>query len=210
MAFFILLFICPQVGNSQKSAINLLESKLTETRALGGTFHQEYFDSLQGKTSNSSGTFAFLQPALMKWHYTKPEELEIVIGREKLWIYDPVLENVTIKKVDSITDYQTLASLFKPNQLKEQFIETQPRKNYLTDDASTISIYLTPKKRNPGAVEIQVGFEKNRHYIKQFVIIDANQNYRKISFSNIDLNPDFQESQFVFIISEGTEVIDDN
>ena len=103
-----------------------------------------------------------------------------------------------------------MTSILTVDQLKKHFIETQPTKKYLTDDPSVISIYLTPKKQNPSAVEIQVAFDKNRHYIKQFVIIDANQNYRKISFSNINLNPDFQESQFVFIITEGTEVIDGN
>lgn len=210
LVLLIMLLFFPQDGHSEISALNLLQIRLVNTKALGGSFHQEYFDSLQGKKSFSSGTFAFLQPALMKWHYTKPDELEIVIGKKKLWIFDPVLENVTIKKVDAITDYQTLASLFKPDQLQKFFMEIQPAKKLLTDDPTAISIYLAPKKQIPGTVEIQVSFDKNRHYIKQFVIIDANQNYRKISFSNINLNPDFHESQFVFTIVDGTEVLEED
>jgi len=206
---FLFLIIGSYIGNAQQNKFDRIEKKILNIKSMGGTFHQEYFDSLQGKKSYSSGTFAFMQPALMKWQYQEPEELLIIIGKEKLWMFDPILENVTIKKVDAITDYSTLASLFKPDQLRHHFKEIQPKKRILDTDPDIMAFYLAPKKPNPNAVEIQVGFDRKKFYIRQFVIFDANQNYRKISFSELSLNPDYRESDFQFAVTEDMEVIED-
>ena len=205
---WVFLILGTQGGFAEQNSFEQIENKLISTQSVGGTFHQVFFDSLQNKKTYSSGTFAYLQPALMKWLYEEPEPLEIIIGKDKLWVFDPLLENVTIKEVNDITDYQTLASLFQPNQLRHNFMEIVPQQNLLDKDPPMVKFYLRPKKKNKNAAEIQVGFDKEKLYVKQFVIIDANQNYRKISFFNIKLNQSFRESDFHFEITDGVEIIE--
>ncbi|MCP4754239.1 MAG: outer membrane lipoprotein chaperone LolA [Proteobacteria bacterium] len=203
-----LLISLSSISFAEKSDIYLVERSLKATTAFSGRFALEYFDSLQDKKTYSEGIFAFKQPGLMRWTYQKPEEFKIIVGKDTIWIYDPILENVTVQKIDKVPGINSLAFLYEPERLSKHFKEISPSQKLLDKEPGDRWLFLIPKKKNQNISELQIAFDTNANQIRQFVIIDGNRNYRKITFSKMKSNPELDPSEFEFNIPEGMEVID--
>jgi outer membrane lipoprotein carrier protein len=48
----------------------------------------------------AAGTFAFARPGKFRWTYDKPHKQVLVGDGAKLWIHDPDLNQVTVKRMD--------------------------------------------------------------------------------------------------------------
>ncbi len=206
---FLLAILCASFSASyaQTKTIVDFEKKLRKTKSFSCHFIQENYDSFQDKQTFSEGHLIFMQPGLMKWNYIKPDELQIILGADKVWIYDPILENVTIQKIENVSGIQSLRFLSEQNRLATYFTEISTKKWIIDTKPNDRTISLIPKKKNSSYSELQLALDKKTFQIKQFAIVDLNQNYRKITFSEIINNPEIDQSEFEFQITESMEVI---
>ena len=96
---FLLLFI---TGESvlAGSAIEQLKAFHKQVTTLTGKFTQVLNDAQSNKVQESSGTVWIQRPGLFRWEYTKPYPQVIVADGKHIWIYDPELEQVTVRKED--------------------------------------------------------------------------------------------------------------
>ena len=62
-------------------------------------FEQQVFDRTGKAVEKASGTFAFQRPGKFRWVYDKPNKQVLVGDGVKLWIYDPDLSQVTVKRI---------------------------------------------------------------------------------------------------------------
>lgn len=207
VSLFFFLALNPGQFQAETIDIQTLGRNLMPFSALSGSFNQENFDPLQDRKTMASGQFDFHKPALMRWAYHDPDPYSIIIGTESVWIYDPVLENVTIHSVLKIKGLDTISIIFQPEKLAQRFKETQPTQVLLDIKPEDKVIYLTYKQPNPNIAELQIVFDTG-YQIKQFVTVDQNGSYRKLTFSNLKLNPGLSRSDFIFKIPEGVEIID--
>lgn len=201
--FFILL---PPSLNAKD--IKTISSSLKKVPFLSGSFKQENFNLLQGKSTLSEGTFVFKQPSLMKWIYKKPDDLIITVGFHKIWIYDPLLENVIIQNKKAIKEIASLSFLFDPNTLAKYYTEKNPDKSLLTVENQEILYYLVPKTPDPNIKELQIAIDQGSSLLKQFVIIDQQLNYQKVTLINLNSQSMVDDNEFDFKIPEGIEIID--
>ncbi len=170
-------------------------------------FEQQYFDAFQEKTFIATGTLSFMQPGLMKWVYEQPEEMVFIIGRETLWLYDPVLENVTIQQLNEVSEIRSLRFLSGEEDISIHFREINPKINHIDQRKGLTAIYLAPKENKQALSELQVLYDQKTNQIYQFVIINHNSNYRKITLNQISIQADMRETEFVFNITENMEII---
>ena len=184
------------------------ENNFSKSKGFQSNFNQEYYDSLQDKIIISKGKFEYLNPGLMKWKYDSPEKLELIIGAEKVWIFDPELENVTIQRLDLVGRIKILAFMNPKESLNKYYDVIKTEKNLLDKSKNNNIIYLRPKDKNLIFKEIQLAVNKVNYQIKQFVILEKQGSYRKITFSKIKTNLNLKPKDFEFIIKEGIEVID--
>ena len=63
-------------------------------------FEQQVLDRTGKIVERASGTFAFARPGKFRWTYEKPIVQVLVGDGTKLWIHDPDLNQVTVKRVD--------------------------------------------------------------------------------------------------------------
>ena len=70
------------------------------TKTATGTFEQQAFDRTGKVVDHSSGTLAFARPGKFRWVYEKPHKQVLVADGTRLWIYDPDLAQVTVKRID--------------------------------------------------------------------------------------------------------------
>lgn len=183
-----------------------LESTIKNLRPFTCRFSQVYYDAFQQRTVSAAGTFSFMQPGLMKWTYEEPESVLFIVGREKAWLYDPDLENVTIQLLEDVSGIRSLRFLSDDKKISDHFVPIIPEKKFL-DAAKAQVVYLSPLKKNQALAELQIAFDEKKHQILQFVLVDHNRNYRKITLTDLKYDPNLKESDFEFTVTESMEVI---
>lgn len=206
-----LLFISLFASSLHADSLGLLKSfnsKLAQTNSFSGEFEQEYYDFLQERSSRSKGTFIYKRPGLMKWTYAAPDELEIIIGSQKIWIVDPILENVTIQEIGQVSRLKSLTFLMEENNLSQHFKISPSKRKILNPSKESSVLYLKPRKKDPSIEELQIAIDNKKFHIQKFVVIDAYGNYRKIIFSKPKFNQKFSQKVFNFIIPKNMEIID--
>src|SRR5689334_4293065 len=79
-------------------SIEKLNAFVKQTQSARSAFTQKVLDKSGKAIQSSSGVLAFSRPGKFRWEYRKPNEQLIVGDGERLWIYDPDLNQVTVKK----------------------------------------------------------------------------------------------------------------
>src|SRR5260221_924720 len=91
-----LLFAIFQV---QAAAGESFKGFLKSTQTARGTFEQKVYDRSGKVSQESKGSFVFHRPGKFRWVYDKPVDQVIVGDGERVWIYDPWLNQVTVRKL---------------------------------------------------------------------------------------------------------------
>jgi len=207
VSLVIISFLYLQSLQGQPIDLQSLNQNLKQLSALSGYFTQENVDLLQDRNSKASGRFFFLRPGLMKWIYEKPDPYSIIAGKERIWIYDPVLENVTIHKAEDVSGVKIISLLLEPEKIQRSFRIIKPKKMLLDVAPGDKLLFLAHKTEDPNIAEIQLAFSAT-YQIKQFVIVEMNRNYRKITLQKLNTQPQLSQSDFEFKIPDGVEIID--
>src|SRR3954471_8698436 len=70
------------------------------TKSASGRFEQQVMDRAGKVVERGSGSFMFARPGKFRWIYDKPHPQTLVADGTRLYIYDPELQQVTVKRVD--------------------------------------------------------------------------------------------------------------
>jgi periplasmic chaperone LolA len=108
-------------GNASAGARDELVRFTSGLKGLEGQFSQQVFDANGRAKEKSSGTVAVAAPRLFRWEYTKPFAQLIVADGQKVWIYEPDLEQATVKPQGEEERNSPLVALFDPARLDRQF-----------------------------------------------------------------------------------------
>ncbi|MGL5948416.1 MAG: outer membrane lipoprotein chaperone LolA [Aeromonas sp.] len=73
-----------------------LQAALAKVGQFSAQFSQQVFDSQGKKLIDASGTLAVARPNRFHWHTTAPDESLIVADGQSVWLFDPLLEQVTV------------------------------------------------------------------------------------------------------------------
>ncbi len=90
-------------GPALADGLATLERFYTNTRTLAGRFTQTVSDANGTVTETSSGQFAIQRPGRFRWDYQAPYEQIIVADGRELWVYEPDLDQVTVRPIDADT-----------------------------------------------------------------------------------------------------------
>ena len=120
----------------KKTGSALLFEALTKTESMRANFEHEQISN-SGKTVVFKGSIVFRRPDRLKWQVKEPyNQLQLVRGNQFL-VYDPDLEQVIVKKLDSTFSSTPAGLLFASgpearNFLKERYeIYEAPNKDSL-------------------------------------------------------------------------------
>ena len=204
----LLLLFSSQMINAEGSFSNFVTQHFRLVKSFQADFKQIYYDHLRDSKTEVFGTLSYSQPGRMYWHYLKPDELDIYIGKDKIWIVDPVLENVTIQRIEKVTKINALSFLRDKKKLETHFLQTKTVRNLLDKGDKVEHLFLKPKEKSSNLSELQIGYQQGSFEIRQFVIIDEYQNYRKVIFSKIIKNKRVDLKDFEFQVPEDMEIID--
>ena len=70
----------------------------------------------------AEGKVSFLRPGKMRWEYETTEEQLLENDVETVWLYDPLLENVTVQQLSRITEVTAMDFLLGVGDMTRDFL----------------------------------------------------------------------------------------
>src|SRR5690554_3230677 len=136
-----LSLLSPAVSAEDQSAAERLNELLSQAQTMTGGFSQMTLSSNGASLQETTGSLELKRPGMFRWHTDPPLEQLLVSDGEKIWLYDPDLEQVTIQQMDQrLSHTPALLLSGDVSKLQESFdIE-------LTDGGSVVDFTLTPRE----------------------------------------------------------------
>ena len=85
---------------SAGDALARVEAYLGSLKTLSADFVQVVQDRSGGVAERASGTLAIARPDRFRWDYREPHPQTIVADGRRLWLYDPDLDQVTVRSLE--------------------------------------------------------------------------------------------------------------
>lgn len=181
-------------------SVQRLSELLGKAQTLTGRFTQLSLDSSGARLQESSGEMDLKRPSQFRWHTDKPMEQLLVSNGEKIWLYDPDLEQVTIRKLDKrLTNTPALLLSGSLSNISENFEVSHREVGEVAD------FVLKPKTKDSLFGTLRLSFRDG--VINDMQLIDNVGQRTNIKFSGVKLNQPLPANLFVFEIPPGTDVI---
>ena len=185
-------------------AVDKLRHFLDTTKTLRAEFMQIVVAKNGKKPQQSTGVVMLSRPGKFRWLIEKPYEQLLVGDGEKVWMYDPDLRQVTVKKVDAALG-STPAALLVGDSSGKNMLE----KNFSLREAGEREgfewVEATPKTPDSGFEKLQLGFEGNT--LKAMELSDNFGQTTSLVFLRLESNPSLAPSLFRFTPPAGVDVI---
>ena len=170
---------------------------------LEASFEQHVYDANNHQTEQSAGTVKLSAPRQFRWEYKTPSPQLIVADGDHVWIYDPELEQVTVRNQSFEEQSSPLAVLIDPTELERQFKVSEDGKVNGLD-----WLVLLPKKADDAPfAKARLGFGPNG--LIRMELDDALGQHTVIGFSAWNRNPNFAKGLFSFTPPKGADVVGD-
>lgn len=175
----------------------------TDLRSLDGRFVQQVLDAQGGTGERSEGRISLKAPRQFRWEYQKPFPQLIVADGDHLWLYDPDLEQVTVRVQSYEEQSSPLAALIDPGELDRQFVVTEGGQG-----GGLTWVDLKARKPEDSAVQsAKLGF--NATGLARMVFEDQLGQRTEVSFSQWQRNGALPADLFRFTPPEGVDVVGD-
>ncbi len=191
-----LLFACP----ASASGVDQLKAFLGGAKTGQTTFRQVVSSKTGRVPQESSGTFAFARPGKFRWTYEKPHAQIIVGDGAKLWIYDPDLNQVVVRKLDQALGATPAALLAGDDALEKNFELRDGGKN---GDVEFVD--AKPRAADSGFASVRIGLKDNLP--RTMELHDSFGQMTQLSFGSFERNATVDASLFRFVPPPGADVV---
>jgi len=179
-----------------------LDAFAQNLHSLTGQFNQSLTD-INGKSSKTSaGTLALEAPRQFRWDTLTPYKQTIVADGSRVWIYDPELEQVTVRVQSSEEAHSPLTVLTDVKQIDKNFKVSEQGEH-----DGLVWLRLTSTSKDPQFDYADLGFDANG--LARMTFRDQLGSTTDIRFSGWQRNAAVPPSTFNFVPPKGTDVIGD-
>ncbi len=185
----------------EASGVAKLEKFVSDIKTLKADFTQQSVSDNGTVTRTSSGVFMLSKPGKFSWIYSTPYVQKIITNGEQIWIYDPDLEQVTIRSFTEAMSASPIALLTQQENLSNSFIVQDIERE--EDDLEWVS--LKPKTEDADFLSVHIGLDDKG--IKAMDLFDQFGQQNRIRFLNIEVNPEIDNRIYKFTPPEGVDVI---
>ena len=165
-------------------------------------FEQQVFDRAGKAVEKASGTFAFQRPGKFRWVYDKPNKQVLVGDGVKLWIYDPDLAQVTVKRIGQAISSTPAALLAGKDDITALFT---------LRDAGTADglnwVEATPKAQDTGFERVRLGLQGKT--LAAMELHDQLGGRTMLRFLDLKANAPVAADSFRFTPPKGADVLED-
>lgn len=206
-----LCLICVATGASADTARSRLDAFAKGLQAVSADFEQSTFDPGDKPGKKTTGTLAVQTPRQLRWEVTAPYQQLIVADGMNVWIYDPDLEQVTVRKQSVEEAHSPLTVLTDVSQLEQDFATSEQGER---DGLKWLR--LTPKGKDAEFEYADLGFGcadagktdcGGAFVFSRMVFKDTLGNRTETHYANWQRNPKLPADRFRFTPPAGVDVI---
>lgn len=181
------------------AGLDQLKTFLESTKSAQGVFAQSVSAKSGRKPQQSAGSFALQRPGKFRWVYEKPYRQLLVSDGEKLWSYDPDLNQVTVRKLGKALG-SSPAALLAGGDLDAHFVLKEAGQ---ADGLEMVD--ATPKGSDGSFERVRIGFRDNLPRIME--IRDNFGQVTTLLFAEFHPNPPLPKDLFRFTPPKGADVV---
>jgi len=198
----LLLLSLSGVVHAAAGARSQLDAFAQNLHSLAGNFSQTVYDANGRSTQTAHGTLALQAPRQFRWDTQAPYKQLIVADGKKVWIYDPELEQVTVRDQGTQEAHSPLTVLTDLSQLDHDF-----RTSEQGERDGLQWLRLVSRAKDPQFEYADIGFDGNAP--RRMVFKDTLGNRTEIVFTDWQRNPQLPAGTFAFTPPKGTDVVGD-
>lgn len=172
-------------------------------KGLASRFEQRVYAPGGQLRETSVGNVKLKAPRQFRWEYEKPFPQLLVADGDHIWIYDPDMEQVTVRQQSLEEQNSPLAMLIDPAELDRQFTVSEDGQGDGLD-----WLLLTPRKPDDAPFDrARLGF--NAAGLGRMEMYDNLGQRTVMVFSAWQRNPAFAPGTFVFVKPPGVDQVGD-
>ena len=204
MRLFTALFACLVCVSTSAadSARARMEAFSRGLHSVTANFSQSVTDANGHRGDESRGTFALEAPRQFRWETTAPYQQTIVADGARVWVYEPDLQQVSVRNQSSEEAHSPLTVLTDLSQLDRQFISSEAGER-----DGLVWLKLTSKAKEPEFEYAELGFDAQA--LQRMRFKDQLGNTTEIAFADWKRNPAFPAGTFKFTPPKGVDVVGD-
>jgi outer membrane lipoprotein carrier protein len=181
-------------------AVQRLTELLNQAQTITARFSQLTLDGSGTQLQETAGQLALKRPGLFRWHTDAPMEQLLVSNGEKVWLYDPDLQQVTIQTLDQrLTHTPALLLSGDVSKIRENFEISHK------EAGDVVDFILKPKSKDTLFDSLRLSFRNK--VLNDMQLIDSIGQRTNILFLNVKMNEPQDDAQFTFEIPAGADVI---
>ncbi len=170
------------------------------TSSMRAKFHQIVVDKQGRKTQEVDGNMLLQRPNKFRWDYQKPYEQQIVSDGKQVFLFDPELQQVTVRDLSKTIGSSPAAMLAGGENVEKSFtLKNATRKDGLT------WVLALPKDKDSGYDRVLLGFKAEK--LRKMELYDSFNHVTHITFDDVERNPELQVSNFLFTPPQGVDVV---
>ncbi|GAB7529625.1 outer membrane lipoprotein chaperone LolA [Pseudomonas sp. 3A(2025)] len=177
-----------------------LTQLLEKSQTLTGRFSQMTLDGSGTQLQETTGEMTLQRPGLFNWHTDAPQEQLMVSDGKKVSLWDPDLQQVTIKTLDQrLTQTPALLLSGDVSKISESFDITA------REAGGVLDFTLKPKSKDTLFDNLRLSFRNG--LINDMQLVDNVGQRTNILFTGVKANEPVPASKFQFQVPKGADVI---
>jgi outer membrane lipoprotein carrier protein len=181
------------------AALATVEHALAALDSVRAEFVQQVVGQDGAPGERAAGTLYLKRPGRFRWDYSQPRQL-IVSDGEWLWLYDPELEQATVRKVRDTLSQTPAMLLSGEARVSEGFVVTAAGRADGLD-----WVRLVPRQSDTDFRELRLGFAGE--VLKRMEFADKLNQLTRVELTKIERNAHLSDALFHFVAPPGVDVI---
>lgn len=179
--------------------LGALRQFVTEVKSGRATFTQTVTAPDGKRKKSTSGSFEFQRPNQFRFSYDKPAEQLIVGDGRQVWVYDPDLEQASVRDMSQALGATPVSLLAGADLSKDFQLVSQP-------SAQGVDwVLATPRRGDSGLQQMRLGFRGRE--LAALEIVDAFGQRSVMQFSQVQVNATLPAERFRFDPPAGTDIV---
>lgn len=187
-------------ATSEAAGLDRMNAYFQNTQSAQANIQQTVFDKQGHKTQQVTGQMKIQKPSKFRWDYDKPYVQVIVGDGNNVWLYDPELNQVTVRPFSKALGSSPAALLAGGKEMERAFdIKDVSRKGELE------WVIAIPKVNETGFERVFLGFKEDA--LMEMELHDSFGNRTVIQFSHLERNIKIPASAFKFTPPSDADVL---
>ena len=190
-------------ARADDDAVSRVERYLAGVRTISASFVQVVRDRENRITERATGTLSLARPDRFRWDYLKPYQQVIVADGKQLWLYDPDLQQVTVRGLEEGLGSTPAMLLSGAGRLEDSFTSIGTER-----DGDWTWWRLKPRATNSDFESVSLALG-GKGELAAMELTDKLGQTTRIDFEGLRRNSPVDESLFRFEPPPGADVIGD-